>query len=470
MATYGLLSTGFYPKSQDVCRSELNAAIQAKRGVSVDLTDGSWIGMLAGILSEREGLLWDIAQAIYSAGDPDQATDDAQDALCALTGTFRTPAKSSQVTETLTGTPNTVVNQGSQVKTSSTGNVFQTAAAATITALSVWQISTAYTVGQRVTNNSRAYQCITAGTSAGSGGPTTTASDITDNTVHWTYLGEGTGAVDATMTSLATGTVVAIARDLTVINTPVGGWSSAINLLDATLGADRLSNEDLRVLRENELAQSGTGTADAIRAAILEITGVTSCTVYENHTDTTDGNGQPPHSVQAVVLGGTDPAIAAVLFANVPAGIATFGTSNSTVTDSQGNVLTYYFTRPTSVNIYVAVTVKYNSASPTKGGYPTNGDTLVKTAIATWAQANQTVGKDVVATSLAGAVFPVYVNGVLVAGVQGVLDIPRSGSLGGVLIGTSASPTADTTITVTPFQLAVFDTSRITVTSSAGTF
>ncbi len=520
---YGLLSTGFNPKPQSIVREELNAALRAARGQSIDLSDGSFLGQLVGILSEREGLLWDLGQALYAAGDPDQATTDALEALCALTATFRLPATSSQVTLTLTGTPNTVVPAGSQVKTSSTSQVFQTTTSATITALTAWASGTVYVVGDRRTNSNRCYQCITGGTSAGPGsGPTTTAADITDNTVHWTYLGEGTGAVDAAATSLVADAIVAAARDLTVINTPVGGWQSAINVADATVGSLAQTDESLRVAREDQLAQAGTGTTDAIRAEILKVSGVVSCTVYANNTDATDSNGQPPHSVQAVVLGGTDAAIAQVLHENVAAGIQTYGGSSAVVTDSQGNQLTYFFTRPTSVNIYVQLVLKYNSASPTKGGYPTNGDTLAKQAVVDFATVNQGVGKDAVPSSLGASVFPVIVGGVRVAGVQGVLVLedvrvytdvigtatawtqatayvatPGSRSVvtnaGRAYIcitsGTSASPGSGptgtgtditdgtvhwyflgNTITITAFQLAAFDTSRVTVVSSAGTF
>ncbi len=52
-----------------------------------------------------------------------------------------------------------------------------------------WVISTAYKIGQVVTNDTgKMYRCITAGTSAGSGGPTGVTADITDNTVHWAYV------------------------------------------------------------------------------------------------------------------------------------------------------------------------------------------------------------------------------------------------------------------------------------------
>ncbi len=66
-----------------------------------------------------------------------------------------------------------------------TSNIFLNATGGAQTA---WAASTAYTVGQRRLNGGNAYECITAGTSAGSGGPTTTVADITDGTAHWKYL------------------------------------------------------------------------------------------------------------------------------------------------------------------------------------------------------------------------------------------------------------------------------------------
>lgn len=50
-----------------------------------------------------------------------------------------------------------------------------------------WVASTAYTVGQVRTNSANVYRCTTAGTSAGSGGPTGTGASISDGTVTWTW-------------------------------------------------------------------------------------------------------------------------------------------------------------------------------------------------------------------------------------------------------------------------------------------
>jgi hypothetical protein len=62
--------------------------------------------------------------------------------------------------------------------------------------ISAWAGNTAYALGDRRTHDSgKAYEVITAGTSAASGGPTGTGSNITDGSVHWKYLGTGSFGV-----------------------------------------------------------------------------------------------------------------------------------------------------------------------------------------------------------------------------------------------------------------------------------
>jgi hypothetical protein len=50
-----------------------------------------------------------------------------------------------------------------------------------------WASSTAYTLGQFRANGANVYKCATAGTSAGSGGPTGTGTGITDGTAVWDW-------------------------------------------------------------------------------------------------------------------------------------------------------------------------------------------------------------------------------------------------------------------------------------------
>jgi hypothetical protein len=51
-----------------------------------------------------------------------------------------------------------------------------------------WQASHAYTVGDRVYNNTLVWRCTTAGTSGSSGGPHYVGQDVTDGTAHWTVV------------------------------------------------------------------------------------------------------------------------------------------------------------------------------------------------------------------------------------------------------------------------------------------
>ncbi len=67
-----------------------------------------------------------------------------------------------------------------------------------------WAINKAYQLNQQVHNGGNIYICTTAGTSAGSGGPTGTGSGITDNTAVWNYVQTGVDmALDNTVINAA---------------------------------------------------------------------------------------------------------------------------------------------------------------------------------------------------------------------------------------------------------------------------
>lgn len=53
--------------------------------------------------------------------------------------------------------------------------------------ISPWAAETAYSLRQFVTNNANVYECVTAGTSDTSGGPSGTGSEIVDGTVTWCF-------------------------------------------------------------------------------------------------------------------------------------------------------------------------------------------------------------------------------------------------------------------------------------------
>lgn len=447
-----LTDQGLQIDTLDEIIAGLQTAYRAAFGQSFDVSDTSPDGQFIGIYAEIPALLNELLEAIVASQDPDKASGVFLRALCALTGTKEIPASFSTVTLTLTGTPTAVIPANSLASTLSTGQQFGLVADATVVALTAWAGTTAYVVDDRRTNAGNSYLCITAGTSAGSGGPTTTAADITDGTAHWKFLGAGTGAVDASTRATVTGPIVAVAGDIVQIDSPDGGWQGVINLLDATPGRDPMTDAQLRVLRVLELAQPGTSPADAIRAALLEVdrdTGnpVTAATVFVNDTDVIDADGVPPHSIECLVTGGSDQSIFDALLANVAAGIRTHGSVVGAATDSSGTAHTEKFSRPTEIDIWVDVTLVKDPRT-----YPVDGDDQVKLAIATRGNAKPD-GTDVTSAAQLASVFTI----------AGLLDCDLP------LIGTAAVPTLTTTIVVTNRQRAKFDTSRVTVTSSDGT-
>ncbi len=447
MTTYGLTPEGFVIKPLDIIKEELEASFQTAFGSSIDLDPEGPFGQIVGIFSEREALLWEQLQEVHSAQDPDMATGTSLEAVSAITGTIREEATHSTVTETCIGTTGTLLSIGRVVSVVSVGTRFVSAEEGTITAVSAWVALTAYTLGQRVKNSGNVYQCVTAGTSAGSGGPTTTSIDITDGTVHWKHLGTGDGAVDVAYEAEDVGPLVALADTLSVIETPVGGWSAAVNLLDAELGRDVETDAALRIRRADEVGGQGNATLNAIRRGILAVEDVTACTVFENTTLITDGDGVPGKAVEVLVQGGDDQEIADALFDEVAAGIETHGTTSMTVTDSAGNDHTVKFSRPEEIEIYIIADVV-----KVADDFPATGEVDIEAALVAFGD-TYPAGKDVYAHALRVPVF----------GISGVLNVSA------MKIGIAPTPTLETTITITSRQRATFDTSRITINLSDGT-
>lgn len=440
MTTYGLTEDGFVPKTTEIVRADMNQRLRDRYGTSLDLSDEDPFGFLVGLLAAELGECWEVTEAVNAATTREGATGARLEDVGLITGTFRPEARPSEVTLTLTGDPLTSVLTGSRAKTASTDAEFTTLADVTITAATAWAGTTAYVAGDRVTNAGRVYLCITAGTSAGSGGPTTTADDITDNTVHWRYLGEGTGDVDVAAECTEDGPTVALSGDVTEIVTSVSGWQSVINVSDAVVGANEASDEEYRLLQEIDLATAGTSTVDAIREALLEIDDVTAVKLFVNNEDTPDVDGVPGHAIEALVLGGADQEIWDALLDNVAAGIETYGTEVGTSVDSEGNEHEMSFSRPGEIPAYVELDVYF----PT-GETPAGAAALVKTAIVTAGNALG-IGIDGKAARVIAAAM----------GVDSVFDVAN------VLVD-SVDPPVATSFPVSTRQISTWDSANITV-------
>lgn len=445
--TFGLTPTGFAAMTLADVRADLNARVWAAIGATFDLSDRSLEGQLVGILADRLTAVWELSSALRSSTDIDAATGAALDSLTMLTGTLRRGPRPSRTTLTLTGDEATTVPAGSLVRVPG-GPLFATDEAAVLDEAAAWAGATAYVVGDIVTNDGSIYVCVAAGTSAGSGGPVGTAylDDETDGTVEWLYMGDGTAYVLAPAAATLTGALVANAGTVTEIVTPAGGWSGVYNQADAAVGAALETDQDLRIRRALELAQPGTGTTDAIRAALLAVAGVTSVRVFVNNTETVDADDMPPKTVEPLVEGGEDQDIWDTLLANVVAGIRTIGTEEGTATDSAGFAHDEAFSRPAPTNVYVAITVLVDEAT-----FPADGDAQIATAIANWGNARPP-GWDPYASAVSAQAF----------------RIPGVFAVTACTVGT-VDPPVSSTVAVGPRGRAVYDTTRVDVTSTGGT-
>ena len=465
MPSYGLLPEGFIPKPQTIIKEELDTVYKNTFGAQLgsepdgSIPADSVAGQRIGLHAERMAELWEVGQALASSFDPDGATGRSLDILCAITGTVRNQERQTTGTVALTGDPATVVPAGATVSIPVVGTRFDVDANATLVALSAWTVNTAYALGDRVTNGispARVYQAVAGGTSALVGsGPSGTGSAIVDATVTWSYVGDGTAAVDATFSAQVPGPFAALTGQITSIESPVSGWLSVRNMADAAVGAYVETDAALRNRRESELAGRGNGPVPAIRADILKVgqgtaSPVLDCIVFENYTDVVDVNGIPPHSFEAVVLGGLDVDIRQTIFDTKPAAIRPHGTVSGTVTDSTGISHIIKFTRPTTYSIWIEIDVTYNAAK-----WPLDGNAQVNAAIlAALTPANgYTLGKNVTVWGIGAAVDVV----------PGVLNVTA------IRLGTAPAPVGVVDIPIGIREVALFDSARILVTSVAGT-
>lgn len=331
MSDYGILPTGFSRKRLDQLLEELNAEVKTIFGENFNVSPESPDGQINGVISESNANLWELAEEAYNAFNPSAASGATLSNLVQLNGITRNPASPSIVQLTLTGTAGTFIPAGSLVRTSDTGDQFST-----------------------------------------------------DNDV--TLDGAGNGSVLASAT--VTGPISALAGTLTIIDTPLTGWATVTNAFDAIEGADEETDVELRARRRRSVANASQGILDSIFSAVADLDGVTQTTVLENDTDAVDSNGLPPHSFHVIVVGGADAAIANAIWLNKPAGILAFGTTTEQVADSQGILHDISFSRPTTVDIYVEVTVN------TFADYPSDGDEQIKQAIVDYANGDLVEGRD----------------------------------------------------------------------------
>lgn len=323
---------GFHRTTRDQYQAELEAEARAIWGDDINLAPGSpdarHIGMFAGLLDELAG----VAEDAYNARSPAGATGAALARLSLINGVRKKPPSRSVGEVTLSGTPNVLVPAGSRIGSSAVPSaIFQTVADATI---------------------------------------------------------GGGGSVVVQVQSVDAGPVEGAAGALTKVLSVVAGWTGVTNVADVVKGQGGETDPALRVRRTASVALPSQGLVDGLRAALLQPAsadhlgggGCQQAVVLENPTDSAmtlaDTSTLPPHSIQAITLGGLDADIAQTIQLKRAPGCSMIGAQTATVLDAQELPHTINWDQATQVPIYVQV----HTPSP----LPTDVQDAIRAAFVAW--------------------------------------------------------------------------------------
>jgi uncharacterized phage protein gp47/JayE len=378
-----LTSSGFEGESLQEIKTSLETDLKDAFSQDIQLTPQSAFGQFVGVLSEREFDNVELIERVYSSAYLSGASGVELDRLIELAGVERDGGVKSTVELTLSGTPGTIIQVGSASRDPATGTRWIHTASATI----------------------------------GAGGSVTGV------------------AAEAEVA----GAIAALSGAISEIETAIAGWTGVTNPLDATVGQSQESDTSVRAKYIRAFRSGGGSSVEAIRARLLRVTGVTNAIVVENASDFPDAEGRPPHSIEAVVEGGTDAEIAAAIWASKASGAATHGDLSATTIDTFGVVRTVNFSRPIDVPIYIDV-----DYIPLPG-FSSDGEDLILAAILDFGT-TLTIGDDVYPFQI--------IQNIETENLQNVV----------LRVGTAENPSFSSPVSIDNASRAVFDSSRIVFT------
>jgi len=473
---FGLTSDGFVKKKLTDVRQDIFDDITSDLG-PIDTTPQSVISQLTDPFAEQASEVWDLAEDVYQNFIPSGARSKGLDDLLDLNGLTRLSATPSTIFVSLLGDNLTLVASGTQFKQEGTNQLFSLnadviissgASIESVFSLTTVLISVTYEIILNVTavnivsssadEVSILTQLAAQVTIATSGAQTATVVDLTllvvpsdgrtpyaatgsTNTSRDQVSSEGSALADIPgSTSVPIGTIINI-------ETPVSGLDAVNNLVTGVTGRNLETDDEARLRRKQSLRVAGAGTVPAIEARLLnDVEGVTAATVIDNRKDVVDGEGRPPHSLEAIVTGGTDQDIIDKIWETKPAGINTFGNVSGFATDSQGTLQPINFSRP--VELSITVTVEFDEN--TEEILPLNFEQAIKDAITEFSQTEQNVADDV---TVQRYLTPIY-------------SIPGVGVVTLLEMNKPATPVTTTLIVVASNEIATFSDINITVTKN----
>lgn len=378
-----ITANGFTLTRLDERIEELNALFRSIYGNDLDLSLNTPDGQLIGVFAEAIAKVDLLALGLYQQLDPSLAKGVGLSRLVALNGLRRLAGTASQATLTFTGTPGAFIPAGSLYRGTVTGDTFST---------------------------------------------------LTDAVIPVS----GTVNTQALCTKL--GAVQAPANTITEKVTVVYGVTTVTNLTPALVGRAEETDEELRLRQTSSTATPGQALFDSLQGYLSNLSGVTQCRVYENRDGSADSNGQAPHSIHVVIVGGNEGDIVTSIWKKISNGCTLVGNTEVLYTDTKGTPQFIRYTRPSELPVYCKIQVKI------KAGFPANGVAQLKEALVAWGLANQRIGEDVLRSRL-----------------YDPLNDVKGHSVVGFFISYNPLPTTEVDLPVLYAELATFDISNVEV-------
>lgn len=412
MPEYGITETGLRIKRFDTILSEINAFQTEGFGVQVGANTRSFLNTLNTSVADKIAELWELGADIYHNLSPMSAEGAALDNAVQFGGNSREKARSTyypihcECTEGITLDEETLIESDTNPAIKFLSAEERTISRSSFNKAKVKVVSTqpgeAYTVALNGTLYS--YTCkVQDGAEAILGGlrdliladeaEAFTASVDSENVLLVIEAAdvesENSMLLTDNLTTESVTAIISFASEepgevslpngaITKIVTAPTGFLSCTNLCGYVAGRLLETDVELRQSYVDKIFSRSSRMTDSIRSAILaNCAGVTAAQVYENRTNETDSEGRPPHSVEAVVDGGSNSDIAEQILATVSAGITTYGSVSVDVPGEDDDMIEVCFNRPTYIYCWFKVTLTISKASLV----PANYAELVETAI-----------------------------------------------------------------------------------------
>ena len=446
-------------------------------GEIVDVSDSSTLGRLTALFSIPVSDLWELAQQVYNAFDPNAAEGIALDNIVALLGVVRRGSTNSSAVLNVWGTEGTYIPAStSEVRTQDNnmylindGVIFDRKRTTGFLYNLPAQLVVGRTYGFDILQGSNTIS-IRKVTASGDTHATILINLLSQvnlhsslydakiegdgirletkdlyNVIEVTPVNNPTGLAELRFPTNASNEVVgAIPQEpgtISIIATPILGWVSVSNPFPAVLGRGVETDEELRLRFQDVKFRSSQNISDSLYSALIDIPSVKYARIFENETSVTNTTyNLPPHSFKAVVLGGSSEDIAKAIWLNKPLGIGANGNTTVQIRDSQGFLRDIKFDRPVNKNIYIKMTIKTNN------DFPSNGDDLIKSALIKYFDTEFGIGQDVVYSRL-------YTPINSVPGHQ----------VNNLTIGTTSNPTGTANITIGYNEISSLSTANIQI-------